>query len=105
VLGRFDVRELDFNTQKELREKLLIYPKIMRAHRDIRTGMLYDIEAGRKPEYETFNGTITRWGKKWGVTTPVNDQVVEIVRGMWEGRLKIDPANVDLMKVPELPEE
>jgi hypothetical protein len=24
---------------------------------------------------------------------------------MWEGRLKIDPANVDLMTVPELPKE
>jgi 2-dehydropantoate 2-reductase len=105
VLGGFDNRDLDFNTQKELREKLPLYFEKINPHRNIRTGMLYDIEAGRKPEYEAFNGTITRWGEKWGVPTPVNDQVVEIIRGMWSGRLKIDPANVDLMKVPELPEE
>jgi 2-dehydropantoate 2-reductase len=105
VYAGWDNRVLDFNTQKEMQEKLPLFSKKMGPHRNIRTGMLYDIEAGRKPEYETFNGTITRWGKKWGVPTPVNDQVVEIIKGMWEGRLKIDPANVDMMKVPELPEE
>jgi 2-dehydropantoate 2-reductase len=105
VLGGFDNRDLDFNTQKELQEKLPLFLKKIGPHRKIRTGMLYDIEAGRKPEYETFNGTITRWGQKWGVPTPVNDQVVEIIKGMWEGRLKVDPANLDLMKVPELPTE
>lgn len=105
VLGGFDNRDLDFNTQKELQEKLPLFLKKMGPHRNIRTGMLYDIEAGRKPEYETFNGTISRWGEKWGVPTPVNDQVVEIIKGMWEGQLKIDPANLDLMKVPALPAE
>jgi 2-dehydropantoate 2-reductase len=105
ALGGFDNRDLDFNTQKELQEKLPLFLKKIGPHRNIRTGMLYDIEAGRKPEYETFNGTITRWGQKWGVPTPVNDQVVEIIKGMWEGRLKIDPANLDSMKVPELPAE
>ncbi len=105
VLGGFDNRDLDFNTQKELQEKLPLFLKKIGPHRNIRTGMLYDIEAGRKPEYETFNGTITRWGQKWGVPSPVNDQVVEIIKGMWEGRLKIDPANLDLMRVPELPAE
>jgi 2-dehydropantoate 2-reductase len=105
VYAGWDNRVLDFNTQKELQEKLPLFIKRETPHRAIRTGMLYDIEAGREPEYETFNGTQTRWGKKWGVPTPVNDQVVEIIRGMWSGRLKIDRANLDLMKVPELPEE
>ena len=104
VLGKFDNRDLDFNTRQELQARLPIFATKMGPHRNIRTGMLYDIEAGRKPEYEAFNGTITRWGNKWGVPTPVNDQVVEIIKGMWEGRLQIDPANVDLIKIPEIPE-
>ena len=103
--GGFDNRELDFQTEKERIAKIPLFMKKMGPHRNIRTGMLYDIEAGRKPEYETFNGTITRWGKQWGVSSPVNDQVVDIVKGMWEGRLKIDPKNVELMKLPELPAE
>lgn len=100
--GGFDNRELDFQTEKERIAKIPLFMKKMGPHRNIRTGMLYDIEAGRKPEYETFNGTITRWGKQWGVSTPVNDQVVDIVKGMWEGRLKIDPKNVELMKLPQI---
>lgn len=103
--GGFDNREFDFQTEKERVAKIPLFMKKMGPHRNIRTGMLYDIEAGRKPEYETFNGTITRWGKQWGVPTPVNDQVVDIVKGMWEGRLKIDPKNVDLMKLPKIPAE
>ncbi|OPY89837.1 MAG: 2-dehydropantoate 2-reductase [Syntrophaceae bacterium PtaU1.Bin231] len=103
--GGFDNRDFDFHTEKERVEKIPLYLKKMEPHRNIRTGMLYDIEAGRKPEYEAFNGTITRWGKKWKVPTPVNDQVVDIVRGMWEGRLKIDPKNLGLMELPPLPSE
>ncbi|MDD5168523.1 MAG: ketopantoate reductase family protein [Syntrophales bacterium] len=103
--GGFDNREMDFKTEKERIAKIPLYMKKMGPHRNIRTGMLYDIEAGRKPEYETFNGTITRWGKKWGVPTPVNDQVVHIIRGMWEGRLRIGPENLGLMNLPILPAE
>ena len=101
--GGFDNREFDFHTEEERIGKIALYRRRMRPYRNVRTGMLDDLEAGRKPEYEAFNGTITRWGRKWGVASPVNDQVLDIFRGIWEGRLTISRKNLDLIKFPELP--
>lgn len=105
LIQGFDIRILDFNSQKEYEQKLPVFPKLMGPHRNIRTGMLYDIEAGRAPEIDTYNGIICKWGQKWGVPTPVNEQVVEIVRGMSEGRYAIEAANVDRVKISEIPAE
>ena len=56
------------------------------------------------PEIETaYNGIICSWGQKYGVKTPVNEQVLEIVKGMAEGKYKIEPANVDRIKIPDFP--
>lgn len=105
LIQGFDIRILDFKTKKELEQKFPIFHKLIEPHRNIRTGMLYDIEGGREPEIDTFNGFICKWGRKWGVPTPVNDQVVDIVRGMYEGRYQIEAANVDRVKIPAIPAE
>jgi 2-dehydropantoate 2-reductase len=102
----FDFTKLTFKTVKERELNMLTLVKQVEHHRSIRTGMLYDIEAGRVPEIESaYNGIFVRWGKKYGVPTPVNSQVVEIVKGMMDGKYKIDPANLDRITLPELPAE
>lgn len=102
-LQGFDIRMLDFQTQKERAEKLPVFSKLIGPHRNIKTGILFDIEAGRVPEIDTYNGIICKWGQRWGVSTPVNDQVVEIVKGMSDGKYEIEPSNVDRVKIPDLP--
>jgi 2-dehydropantoate 2-reductase len=104
-LQGFDIRVLDCNSEKEYEAKVAIFHKLITPHRGIRTGMLYDIEAGREPEIATYNGIICKWGEKYGVPTPVNAQAVDIIQGMWEGKYKIEPANVDRMNLPQLPAE
>ncbi|MGR6836074.1 ketopantoate reductase family protein [Syntrophomonas erecta] len=99
----FDIRDFDFSTQQELDQKLPMFHELLGPHRNIRTGMLYDIEGGREPEIDTYNGIICKWGERHGVATPVNDQVVAIVKGMWEVKYKIEPANVDRITLPTLP--
>jgi 2-dehydropantoate 2-reductase len=99
----FDIRSLDFQTQAELGRKTPILSKMITPHRGIRTGMLYDIEGGREPEIDTYNGIICQRGKALGVSTSVNRQVVDIVSGMWEGRYKISPDNVGRIQIPDLP--
>lgn len=99
-----DFTKHTFTTEKELGEKLPAIKAIVAAHRNIRTGMLYDIEAGRYPEIDaTYNGVLCKWGAKLGVPTPVNQQVVNIVHAMAEGKYKIDPANVERIELPKLP--
>lgn len=101
-----DYAALAFTTEKELEANIPGLKACVESHRNIRTGMLYDIEAGRYPEIDTtYNGMQCKLGAKYGVPTPVNQQVVDIVHKMAEGTLKIDPSNLNLMVLPVLPKE
>jgi 2-dehydropantoate 2-reductase len=45
-----------------------------------KTSMLQDIEAGRKTEVEIFGEKVVKLGKTNGVTTPVNQTILQIIR-------------------------
>lgn len=47
-----------------------------------RTSMLEDIESGRKTEIEIFGGTVCELGEKYGVATPVNKTLFNIIKVM-----------------------
>ncbi|WP_233549497.1 ketopantoate reductase family protein [Lysinibacillus yapensis] len=47
-----------------------------------KTSMLQDVEAGRKTEVEYLAGTVIELGKKYGVSTPINEQLYKIIRIM-----------------------
>lgn len=99
-----DFPKLTFKTEKELESKIPSIKDIVESHRNIRTGILYDIEAGRYPEIDTtYNGNLCRLGAKYGIPTPVNQQVTDIVHDMANGKLKIDSSNIDRIDLPKLP--
>lgn len=86
-------------------EKLPGIRALVEHHRGIRTQMIYDIENGQMPEIDTYNAIFTKWGDKYSVDTPVNKQVVQIIKDMAAGKYKLDPANVSRIQLPELPKE
>ena len=45
-----------------------------------KTSMLQDVEAGRKTEVEMFAGTVVEMGKKYGISTPVNEVLLKMIR-------------------------
>lgn len=45
-----------------------------------KTSMLQDVEAGRKTEVEYFAGKVCELGDKYGVPTPINDQLYKVIR-------------------------
>lgn len=47
---------------------------------DGKTSMLQDIEAGRKTEVEMLSGTVCELGRKYGVSTPVNEALFRMIR-------------------------
>jgi 2-dehydropantoate 2-reductase len=52
--------------------------------------MLQDIEAGRKTEVEMFAGKVTELGARCGVSTPVNQTLLHIIRVL-EARADLKP--------------
>ena len=45
-----------------------------------KTSMLQDMEAGRKTEVDVFGGKVIALGKQYGIPTPVNRTVVQIIQ-------------------------
>jgi 2-dehydropantoate 2-reductase len=44
--------------------------------------MLQDVEARRQTEVDYLNGGIVRFGREWGVPTPLNSAVTALVKGV-----------------------
>ena len=44
-----------------------------------KTSMLQDVEAGRKTEVEMFAGTIIKLGLEYGIATPYNKIIKEMI--------------------------
>lgn len=45
-----------------------------------RTSMLEDIESGRRTEVEAFSGTVCALGEKYGIATPVNRMLFNMIK-------------------------
>lgn len=73
-----------------------IIPIAMRKHRDIEPSMLQDIKNGKPCEIEAINGVVCEFGKKYGVNTPINDRIVEIIKKCESGELTPCTDNIKL---------
>ncbi len=73
----------------------MVLPFAMRKHKKLYSGMLKDVENGRKCEIDYITGLVCQEGAKIGVETPRCAQIVEIVHGIENGLYETDYKNVD----------
>lgn len=93
----------DFTTASELeRSKGYLY----RNYYPLRSGkasMLQDLERGVKTEINVINGFVCSAGEKYGVPTPFNDKVVELITCIENGTKTLDfAANLACFEIPPL---
>jgi 2-dehydropantoate 2-reductase len=100
-----DLRILAFKTRAEMMQKFGIYRAVFGPHKLLKASMLQDIEKGLKTEIDAINGVVAENGKKVGIATPINDKVVEVVKGIETGKMKAVFDNLSLFNLPELPEK
>lgn len=74
----------------------MLLPIAMKKHRDIEPSMLQDLKKGKPCEVDAINGVVCDFGKKYGVATPINDRIVEIIKKIQAGELKAEKANLRL---------
>ena len=92
-----------YDMQKILGEKTalntfiayMVLPFAIKKHKKLYSGMLKDVENGRKCEIDFVNGIVCKYGAKFGVETPVCAQIIEIVHGIENGLYETDYKNVD----------
>ena len=74
----------------------MLIPIAMKKHRAIEPSMLQDIKKGKACEIDAINGVVCQWGDKCGVSTPVNDRIVEIVKKIQNGEIEPKRENIQL---------
>lgn len=104
IFGR-DLRVLAFRTRKEMESRLTLIEEVFAPYRLLKASMLQDLEKRKKTEIDAINGIICAYGRKVSIPTPINDQVVAIVRGAEEGLNGYTFSNLDRFVLPELPEK
>lgn len=76
---------------------LKLLPFAMKSHKNIVSGMYYDLKAGKKCDIEFINGVIYENAKKCGVPAPFNEKVLEIVKKIESKELEISTDNLLLL--------
>lgn len=74
---------------------LILLPIAMKNHRELVSGMLKDIEKGRKCEIDFIDGVVADLAKQVGVQTPCIERVVEIVHGIENGLYELSYDNIN----------
>ena len=77
----------------------LLLPHAMKKYKETRSGMLRDIEAGRRCDVDFVAGAAVRAGKDCGVPTPVLEQAVRLVHDVENGLAEISPETLRLIKL------
>ena len=90
-----------FSTIAERDANTPLYEKMFGPHRLVRASMLLDLERGRKCEINAINGVVCEMGDEYGIDTPLNDQIVDIVTRVQDGKLKLGN-HIDLFKIPDV---
>lgn len=88
IQGKDVVKLLDYKGKFKQKISFLIIPIAIKKHRLLKASMLQDLEKGKRCEIEAINGVVARFGKKYGVPTPCNDKVIEVIRAIEAGEKK-----------------
>lgn len=76
---------------------LFVLPIAMKKHKKLLSGMLKDVQQGKRCEIDFIDGAVVEAGKRVGVATPLCERVVEIVHGIENGLYEIDYKNTDFL--------
>ncbi len=62
--------------------------KVMRDTYNNRSSMLQDVARGRRTEIDFLNGKVCELARSLGISTPHNDAITALIKGLEKGRLK-----------------
>lgn len=79
VQGKDIAKLFDYTNSLKKWVSFHLIPFAIRKHRQLKPSMLQDIEKGKPCEVDAINGVLSEQGKKLGIPTPINDQVVSII--------------------------
>lgn len=89
-------RTLDITDQAMFHANQEMFLTMYSDMRTAKASMLQDLEKGKVTEVRMINGFVSQAGDTYGIDTPFNDKVVEIVSKIERGELPLSMENVQL---------
>lgn len=77
----------------------ILLPVALKRYRDTYSGMLRDLEAGKRCDVDFVAGSAVRAGKRKGVETPYLERAVELVHEIENGLAEIAPETLKLLNI------
>ncbi len=74
--------------------QLVVSITVKAKYMDVKPSTLQSLEKGEKTEIDIFNGYFVEKGRQFGVATPVNSLIVEMVHEIEDGKREITPDNL-----------
>ena len=96
VQGHRIDRLLDYKGPLKRALSFRLIPVAMKKHAGLVSGMLRDLQNGRRCEIDFICGAVCRSAGACGVPAPFNARTVEIVHGIEEGKYAVSPSNIAL---------
>ncbi len=98
IQGKNIEKLLDYNNSFKKFISYMIIPLAIKKHRNLKSSMLQDLEKGKSCEIESINGVVSEYGKQYNCETPINDQIIEIVKEIEKGKIKSSWDNLHFLK-------
>lgn len=98
VQGKDITKLFYYNNRAKQKIAEFLVPIAMKKHSSIYPSMLQDVDKGKPCEIDAINGVVCEWGRKYGVPTPVNDRIVEVVRKEENEGLRPMLANIQFFR-------
>ncbi len=98
IQGHDVAKLLAYNSKFRKKISLAIVPQVMKNHSLLQSGMLFDLEKGKKCEVDFINGVVISYGQNAGFLTPFNTLAVQIIRDIEGGKQQISAENLKLFK-------
>ena len=76
---------------------LKLLPLAVKSHKNIVSGMYFDLKAGKACEIEYLNGAVVNAAKKGGIEVPLNEKVIALAHEIECGARKINAENLNAL--------
>jgi 2-dehydropantoate 2-reductase len=97
IQGHDIAKLLGYNTAFKKFISYHLIPLAMKGHKDIISGMYYDLKSGRKCDIDYVCGVVSKYGKTCGVLTPTADSVILLAHRIESGESIISPDNINIL--------
>ncbi len=89
---------LGYRTAFKRKISYMLIPVAMKKHKNLVSGMTFDLLNGRKCEADLVNGVVSAYGARAGFPTPLNDRAQDIIHAIERGERGVCADNIALFK-------